>query len=61
MVGLNGLLSLRKKGKIELDMLGWLLLGLVGLVILVIIIMIFSGGMDNAWDKIASVLKFRKA
>jgi len=50
-----------KKGRINLDMLGWLLLGLVGLVILVIVIMVFSGGIDNTWDKIASVLKFRKA
>ena len=49
-----------KKGDIELDLLGWLILGLVLLTIGVLGYFILSGKGSNAIEYIKNLLRFRR-
>ena len=48
-----------KKRALELDMLGWLLLGLAVLILVIVIIAILSGKASSAIDFIRNLFRFR--
>ena len=51
---------LKSKKAMELEMLGWWLLGLAVLVIIVIAIIIMKGKGDSALDFIKNLFRFKK-
>ena len=52
--------KLKKRGTIEIDMLGWIILGVICLVIAVAIIIVFKGKGAGAIGKILELFRFGK-
>jgi len=50
----------KKRGTIEIDMLGWIILGVILLIIGVVVIIIFKGKGAGAISKIIDLLRFGK-
>jgi len=49
-----------KKGKIQLDLLAWLILGVFILVILVAVVILFKDEISLMIDKIIDAMRFRR-
>lgn len=46
---------MKKKGKLALDKLGWLVLGVIALIVLVIIIMYFNDSLYSAAERFLKI------